>query len=246
MPGNERNGAEALTYFAPSRPTIEALKASSGARANLGLVWERNLNVFPDPGESGGAPALKQANVKQVLKEFISQYAAAATEGSRALALRAARLAAALEQCSRVDTRHRHARLQFRLEWRLATGLGAAHPTENGCAFDTLTGAPCLNGSAVKGLCRQTAERWSDLGAAEVERLFGPARIGAANSGFQGELRFFDALPTRWPELQMDVINRHHDACYDGDGKGRVLPRETDNPVPVYFLTVAPRTHFEF
>jgi CRISPR-associated protein Cmr6 len=54
---------------------------------------------------------------------------------------------------------------------------------------------------------------------------------------------FLDALPLRWPELEVDVITRHHDP---EALPAQVTPLDADKPNPVHFLTVAPGQVFVF
>jgi CRISPR-associated protein Cmr6 len=57
----------------------------------------------------------------------------------------------------------------------------------------------------------------------------------------QGNLTFFDALPTEKPTLQPDVMNPHYPDYYSK----KSAPTDTQSPIPVFFLTVA-KTSFRF
>lgn len=63
-----------------------------------------------------------------------------------------------------------------------------------------------------------------------------------------GEIIFFDAFPTTPPKIETDVMNPHYGDWY-GDRKdnygNQIPPTDYQNPVPVFFLTVA-NTTFNF
>lgn len=61
-------------------------------------------------------------------------------------------------------------------------------------------------------------------------------------TGRAGGAVFFDAIPARWPHLELDVMNPHYAEYYQGKGP----PANWLSPVPVYFLTLAPGTEFRF
>lgn len=57
----------------------------------------------------------------------------------------------------------------------------------------------------------------------------------------EGEVIFFDAFPTSKPTIKVDVMTPHYKHYYS-EGKA---PTDTENPVPINFLTVE-NTEFEF
>lgn len=194
--------------------------------ANPGLVFDRNLAIWKNPLD-------KSDDVRGDLETFVRGYNRLRTSDAhvRTLAIVHARL----------DTAGGTART-FRCDWRLATGLGAAHPLENGFTFDRITGTPMLSGSSVKGLCRATVDALgTDAQRARLDYLFGPTT--GADTKHAGALTFLPAYPQSWPELAVDVVNCHHSTYYQGASK---WPKETESPIPVYFLTVAPGTRFVF
>lgn len=130
----------------------------------------------------------------------------------------------------------------FTLTSRLSMGHGSPHPTEIGFTFDRTIGVPYLPGSSVKGLCRAAASLL-DLAPSLTEELFGPERIEEDAPGSIGDLVFLDAYPSSLPVLEVDVINCHHPAYYGGAAD---YPAETEDPVPVYFLTVASGAEWRF
>ncbi|MFC1642672.1 type III-B CRISPR module RAMP protein Cmr6 [Myxococcota bacterium] len=139
------------------------------------------------------------------------------------------------------------------LIWRMATGLGTDHPTENGFSFDHATGLPVIPGTSVKGLCRAAAPLL-DWETELIERLFGPEKVTAESPGRRGEAIFFDASPVSWPRLEVDIANSHHPEYYGNSGtasdadrrKKPKEPVETEDPNPVNFLTVAEGAQFLF
>jgi CRISPR-associated protein Cmr6 len=59
---------------------------------------------------------------------------------------------------------------------------------------------------------------------------------------WQGLLAFDDALPDPRARLAVDILNPHHKSYFEGKGS----PHDAENPVPVFFLTVAPGARFTF
>lgn len=59
---------------------------------------------------------------------------------------------------------------------------------------------------------------------------------------WRGLLAFFDAFPDEQAKLAVDILNPHHKTYYEGNG----TPHDAENPVPVFFLTVAPGARFTF
>lgn len=140
-------------------------------------------------------------------------------------------------------------------ESRLVCGMGLPHPTGNGLLLDRLTGCPYLPGSTVKGLLRAAAKLMAEgeleggvEGAAgdssfwreHRDAVFGPDR--SASEPARGQAVFFDAFPTEWPTLEVDVLTPHYQPYY-AEG---AAPGDWHDPVPVSFLTVAPGTPFDF
>ncbi|MBC6412343.1 MAG: type III-B CRISPR module RAMP protein Cmr6, partial [Hyphomonadaceae bacterium] len=125
----------------------------------------------------------------------------------------------------------------------LTLHLSRANALENvGLAFHPIYGFAFLPGSGLKGMTRAWAETvWkpdaSDQQAAEA-RI--EAAFGIQNAA--GRIIFHDAWPVQWPQLEPDIVNCHHRDYYQ-QGKP---PGDWENPVPVYFLTVAAGTQFEF
>lgn len=74
-------------------------------------------------------------------------------------------------------------------------------------------------------------------------RIFGP-EIAPGVTPKTGCVRFFDAFPTNWPLLEIDVLTPHFSRYYDG--KKNVVPADWESPNPVPFLTVAEGQTFRF
>lgn len=139
--------------------------------------------------------------------------------------------------------------LKMKTDWRFVSGLGVPHPYETGLVFDHTYGVPYLPGSSVKGAARAWAEEngWS---YEKCEVIFGPDE-DAPNRDKQkkfapgrGYVVFFDAYPTNWPELELDIINPHYSEYYLG--VPNVPPADWLSPIPTYFLAVKPNQEWQF
>jgi len=132
-----------------------------------------------------------------------------------------------------------------RTDWRFIPGLGRKGPLEVGFTFHRY-GFPVLPGSSVKGIARAYAAVVESLDETNLDflRVFGRApRSGQDQSLAQsGYAVFLDAIPTAPPKLELDVMTPHFPRYY----KGETTPTDDQNPIPIYFLTVAPKTEFLF
>lgn len=108
----------------------------------------------------------------------------------------------------------------YRTNGRFVTGLGRAHPIENGFAWHHTLGVPYLPGSSLKGLMRSWAGK-------ENGELFG------SNRG-KGNLVFFDVLPLTMPKISAAVMTPHYGSYY----QHLEVPGDWNNPEPIPFLTV--------
>jgi CRISPR-associated protein Cmr6 len=123
-------------------------------------------------------------------------------------------------------------------EWRMVVGLGGETVLETDLTLHHLYGIPFIPGSALKGLTRAyvtgeiyPSKRLEDDNA-EVQRIFG-------TQDKAGSVIFFDALPVDGRiEIDLDIMNVHYPKYY---GEKRP-PTNTENPIPVTFLTVTDTT----
>lgn len=139
--------------------------------------------------------------------------------------------------------------LYVKTDWRFVSGLGSGHPYETGFIWHRTLGVPYLTGSSIKGLMRAWTKDWSDRAeerndkTARINYLFGPDSEPKEEDG-TGALIIFDALPVNPPKLELDILNPHYGPYYESNGKEP--PADYHNPVPVFFLTVAPGQAFRF
>ncbi|ACY13871.1 type III-B CRISPR module RAMP protein Cmr6 [Haliangium ochraceum] len=130
--------------------------------------------------------------------------------------------------------------LYARTTSRFVTGLGRAHPVENGFAWHHSLGTPYLPGSGIKGLVRAWAGR-AQYSAEDIDALLGkaPGRNLAAEVG---RVIFLDAVPTVPPQLEADVMTPHYGAYY----QQTEAPGDWLSPVPIVFLVAAAGLEFQF
>lgn len=141
-----------------------------------------------------------------------------------------------------------------------ATGLGDAHPVENGFAFMTPYGVPYLAASGVKGVLRRAmedlnAEKTPGIDDALINALFGPEDPAADGSGppLQDALRrraalsFWDVFPVP-PKgrLSVEVMTPHQGNYYQGKDPKNLSPHDAGQPKPVYFLALPTQTELRF
>lgn len=132
-----------------------------------------------------------------------------------------------------------------------ATGLGNAHPLENGFAFLNPYGLPYLAGSGVKGVLRQAArelasDEWghhTEWEATAIEALFGKESDGGDVEHFRGVLSFWDVIPQlKGDSLSVEIMTPHQTHYYqNGDS-----PHDSGAPNPIFFLAVPPGSSFVF
>jgi CRISPR-associated protein Cmr6 len=124
---------------------------------------------------------------------------------------------------------------------KFVTGIGIAHPIENGFAWHRTLSTPYLPGSGVKGLTLAYARDWAEIGTAELRPVFGTA-IDDTSKGqaeheekeaFAGAVVFLDAVPVEPPLLTAQILTPH--------GPGSGAPEDAgdnSNPKPHGFLAV--------
>lgn len=150
----------------------------------------------------------------------------------------------------------------FKPEWRFVTGLGGHSVYETGITLHHIYGIPYIPASSIKGVLRS----WiiheifgNNEGKAISEselfcKVFGcPSSIfvesekrnytSILEKAHRGKVTFFDAFPLKSPIIEPDIMNPHYPEWYSG--KPGKAPVDTDNPNPVFFLTVKD-TPFQF
>jgi CRISPR-associated protein Cmr6 len=148
-------------------------------------------------------------------------------------------------------------------EWRMVVGLGRSSILETSMMLDHITGIPIIPGSALKGLAASYAllcilEKTNRTDEVEtMYRSFLKKEIAElpdhledyiqifGHQGEVGKVIFLDAVPTKAPVLEPDIMNSHYPEYY-GDKQGQQAPTPYQNPVPVYFLTLGKKSQFAF
>lgn len=239
--------------FVYGGPTVRAQVAAQAASpaGNAALVWARWFPCWVEAGpdvqrwKPPPKPDRKETPPPSPLEVFADCFRDAEKAMAPLLAERNARLERALGRLAAAEGKELRMP-DLTAAWRVATGLGAAHPTENGFTFDQPLGLPVLPGSTVKGLVR-AASAWAGEDADRLARWLGPEREDADDRAAKGAVTFFDAVPIVWPKLAVDIVNTHHGDWYVADKDRRPRgPLETDDPVPVQFLTLEAGTRFRF
>lgn len=128
-------------------------------------------------------------------------------------------------------------------EWRMVVGLGQTSILETSMTLTRVNGIPIIPGSALKGLtstyvmlyklnttCQTEAEQ-----NYEFKAIFGTQEQ-------QGKVIFLDAVPSKNPQLKVDIMNNHYPDYYEGNK----APSPNQNPIPVYFLTLDSSSQFDF
>ncbi|NLG86290.1 MAG: type III-B CRISPR module RAMP protein Cmr6 [Firmicutes bacterium] len=132
--------------------------------------------------------------------------------------------------------------IRARTMWRFVSGLGAAHVLETGFVWHPILGVPYIPASSIKGALRAYLTAW--YGEQSDKLLCAQELFGDTDEHGMGRLIIFDALPSRLPKLELDIMNPHYGPYYS-DPKNNA-PGDYYSPVPINFLTVAPEQQFEF
>lgn len=202
------------TPFPLPRDTAEALLAEGGCD-NFGLLSERYLAYGEDRDRL------------HLLRELVDRRALVA-DFSHWQELIAAHQA----RWQRRATALGAVTLRARPEWRVIVGLKTNTLLESGIMLHPIYGFPIIPSSALKGVCRQYAEKVLERPVAELEH-----RLGWADDedGQRGDLIFLDGVPETPPPLERDVINPIFGAYYREDG---TPPADYLSPQPNFFLTI--------
>lgn len=142
----------------------------------------------------------------------------------------------------------------YEVDWRMITGLGGEHVQETNMTVDHIYGIPYLPGSAFKGIVRSWViqEDFSndedlamrDIEASDSDDLKEKKSNFSAVFGSQksvGKVQFLPAYPTSNVTLSLDIMNPHYSKYYTGAEP----PTDTQDPIPINFLTVE-QTPFRF
>lgn len=128
-------------------------------------------------------------------------------------------------------------KLTFEVVWRMCIGLGSGTVLEgSGMTFHPILGLPYIPGSSLKGLLRSYLvldKNWQEDQTEYIE-FFG-------NQDQKGGVEFLDALPVNVPKLEVDILNCHYNEYYQHNKP----PGDWQNPIPVYFLTIAKGSKFQ-
>lgn len=129
---------------------------------------------------------------------------------------------------------------KFKTDYRLLIGSEQSI-YETSIRLHHIYGIPYIPASAIKGVVRSYII---------IEKFESQEEKALENEGFkrvfgsqeqEGRVIFFDAFPTTKPTIKVDIMNPHYGHYYN-EVKA---PTDTNNPVPINFLTVE-NTTFEF
>ena len=148
-------------------------------------------------------------------------------------------------------------------ESRMVVGLGDANALEVGMTLHPLYGFPYIPGSAIKGLTRtwlEIAEDTFDGSLLEGENLnrvireksreiFGSTTKDSTTLNHRmGKVTFLDAIPVtdneQTIEFDIDIMNPHYSNYYSDPEQNP--PGDWYRPIPIPFLTIKPKTKFQF
>ena len=241
-PGRRAAGSAGIRAAGPIGSLIELIKVSDdawglGGTAVLGTgsspLVLLNRIAFLDPDKEKLHDGGKQALLRWACQHRLGQDA----ELIR-------RVGERRDAALRVLSARRHVvRLLVEPEWRLAVGLGStANAHEISIALHGTYGWPVLPGSGLKGLAAAWAVAAGTVAAADIGRVLGSPRPGAAahQDAARGTVCFLDGFPAGAAvRVEADVLTPHVKPYYDGVASGNLVPpAEYHNPVPVMFLTV--------
>lgn len=129
--------------------------------------------------------------------------------------------------------------MDFNSVSRLLIGTGLPNLFEVGFMLHPQYGVPYIPGSSVRGAVRsfcKLRKAFGDQTDSEILRLFGnEPEAGEMGKLQRGSLQFFDMLPEKMPSLELDLVNPHFPKYYQGNQ----APRANQDPIPIFFLTVA-------
>lgn len=129
----------------------------------------------------------------------------------------------------------------YEVDWRMIIGLGAEHVQETNMTLDHVYGIPYIPGSAFKGVVRSwiIEEKFDNDESLAMKDVTFLSVFGSQKSS--GNVQFLPAYPIDNVTLSPDITNPHFPDYYTGTE----LPTDTQNPIPINFLTVG-QTAFRF
>lgn len=220
----------------------------SNAPDNLHLAFYRLAPRKPEPDNQYGG--YKSAYLKALEARWNEDHERPWEELARLVAQRQQQLEAAL-RASGWKTRS----TELVTDARLIAGLGYEGPLEVGLSIHPLYGIPYLPGSSVKGVARALAEvvlkRQGTVSEARINEVFGsPDKDERRAEDFRlGCVRFFDAFPTQFPKLVVDVLTPHFIDYYMEKSltpSWKEAPGDWHEPKPTAFLAVEENQPFRF
>jgi len=217
--------------FPLPRDTVIVLEKNVSKATNMGLLFNKYVNSWRDDWQM-------QEEDSKIFREFIADI-----KFNRECILSVLNRQKAMIKCLTISGWHVESFIAA-TDSRLIMGLGGTSVIETGMTLHPLYGFPYLPGSGLKGLARAFAEIGFGAQKEELLEVFGSEDKDpqhAANNR-QGKVFFMDALPTSFPKLDLDIMNPHYSDYY----QGKKPPADYLNPVPVTFLTVAPKQEFSF
>ena len=213
---------------------LQAPLAPNPGAMHLGLWFERFFHGYESDfaavDKEGRSAWLRQFDIKQV----------GARNELQAKAEKVQQLAASQGGQARI----------YQCTAPFVTGMGNAHPLENGFTWHPTLGMPYLPGSAVKGLVRAAVELayQGEDKPALLKRWFGTEAKGDVPEA-SGSFIFLDALPVEPCALVPEVMTPHMGKWYEKGGKTPTAkdtqPGDWHSPVPVGYLT-ARNLHLQF
>lgn len=123
---------------------------------------------------------------------------------------------------------------------RYLVGTGSPSPYEVGFFFSRNYGLPVIPGTSLKGSFHHFLVE-EETESAKIHRWMGTGTEG--EEGQKGSLIFLDALPVHSVTLELDLINNHFPEYY---GDKKEPPNDIYDPVPVFYMVVAPHTKLRF
>lgn len=89
---------------------------------------------------------------------------------------------------------------------------------------------------------RKVFNDWKKHQSESVQALAENFRAIFGTTAQAGGAIFLDALPTKSPKLELDIMNPHYPKYYSNND----FPTDNQNPIPVFFLTVKSNQEFRF